>query len=61
MTILMTRILHRLTSLAAVVVGLASASPHASGASAVTGLKPSDIFQFTNRALEAAKSSPSEP
>jgi spore coat protein H len=44
----MTRILHRLTSLAAVVVGLASASPHASGASAVTGLKPSDIFQFTN-------------
>ena len=48
MTIRMSKIFHRLTSLAAVLVGLASAPAQGAGETAVTGLKPSDIFQFTN-------------
>jgi spore coat protein H len=41
-------ILHRLTSLAAVVVGLASAPAQGAGEPTANALKPSDIFQFSN-------------
>jgi len=44
----MSHILHRLTILAAVIVGLASTPVQAAGEPAATGLKPGDVFLTTN-------------